>query len=60
MTREKVFSIYGNMNGHQMYHASLDPKEYDSLLRIYGFDVVLHHLEDPNCGGYAVWLAQYH
>ena len=41
-----------------MYHASLDPEEYRSLLSENGFQVLRHVVEDPACGGATVWLAQ--
>jgi len=28
------------------------------LLEKYGFKVILHHMEDPNCGDHTVFLAQ--
>lgn len=44
--------------GDALYHASLDPKEYAQLLDRYGFSVVVHRVEDPDCGGHTVWIAQ--
>jgi hypothetical protein len=40
------------------YHASLAPEEYRTLLKSAGFRVVAHTVEDPNCGGHTIWLAQ--
>jgi hypothetical protein len=37
-----------------LYHASLDPAEYRSLLDRNGFDVVSHVVEDPDCGGHTI------
>jgi SAM-dependent methyltransferase len=48
----------GNLGGEPLYHASLDPAEYRSLLDRNGFRVVSHVVEDPDCGGHTVWLAQ--
>lgn len=48
----------GEMNGHALYHASLDPKEYKRLLTGHGFDVLDHTVEDPACGDHTVWVAQ--
>ncbi|WP_213287647.1 trans-aconitate 2-methyltransferase [Bradyrhizobium sp. sGM-13] len=48
----------GNLSGERLYHASLDPAEYRSLLDQNGFRVVSHVVEDPDCGGHTVWLAQ--
>jgi SAM-dependent methyltransferase len=48
----------GELRGELLYHASLAPEEYRSLLSAHGFDVVSHRLEDPDCGGHSVWLAR--
>ncbi len=48
----------GSFEGEPLYHASLDPAEYRSLLAENGFRVVAHVVEDPNCGSHTIWLAQ--
>jgi SAM-dependent methyltransferase len=48
----------GNLGGEPLYHASLDSAEYHSLLDRNGFRVVSHVVEDPDCGGHTIWLAQ--
>ncbi len=48
----------GSYHGEPLYHASLAPEEYRTLLTANGFRVVAHIIEDPNCGGHSVWLAQ--
>jgi len=48
----------GAFAGERLYHASLDPAEYRSLLDAQGFDVAAHVVEDPACGGRTVWLAK--
>ena len=48
----------GRFGGEPLYHASLDPAEYRSLLDRNGFRVVAHVVEDPDCGGHTIWLAQ--
>jgi SAM-dependent methyltransferase len=48
----------GSFGDEALYHASLDPAEYRSLLDRNGFDVVAHVVEDPDCGGHTIWLAQ--
>ncbi|WID95266.1 methyltransferase domain-containing protein [Bosea vestrisii] len=48
----------GSFEGEPLYHASLDPAEYRSLLQENGFSVIEHVVEDPNCGGHTIWLAQ--
>jgi SAM-dependent methyltransferase len=48
----------GTYQGEPLYHASLDGAEYRALLDGYGFEVVAHMTEDPNCGHHTIWLAQ--
>ena len=48
----------GSFGDEPLYHASLDPAEYRSLLDRNGFRVVSHVVEDPDCGGHTIWLAQ--
>jgi SAM-dependent methyltransferase len=50
--------VIGSYRGEPLYHASLGEPEYRSLLDSHGFDVVSHVVEDPNCGGHTIWLAQ--
>ena len=47
-----------SFGGEPLYHGSLDPAEYRSLLDRNGFRVVSHVVEDPDCGGHTIWLAQ--
>lgn len=49
----------GEFEGEELYHASLDPKEYESLLADQGFQVIDHMANDPDCGGATVWLARF-
>ncbi len=49
----------GTFEGEPLYHASLDGQEYRHLLDRHGFDMVRHMVEDPECGGATVWLAQF-
>ena len=48
----------GDLYGEKLFHASLDAEEYEHLLRVHGFVVVLHCVEDPACGRHTVWLAR--
>lgn len=50
----------GSWFGEQLYHASLAAAEYEHLLATNGFIVKEHIVEDPQCGGHTVWLANYH
>jgi SAM-dependent methyltransferase len=48
----------GELEGDPLYHGSLDPEEYRSLLAAAGFAVIAHTVKDPACGHRTVWLAQ--
>jgi SAM-dependent methyltransferase len=48
----------GCYRGSPLYHASLAPNEYRSLLAAQGFEVIAHNAEDPDCGYHTVWLAR--
>lgn len=48
----------GRYRGEPLYHASLAPAEYREILQSHGFGVDAHVVEDPDCGGYTVWLAR--
>ena len=48
----------GAYAGEPLFHASLDPAEYRTLLAAQGFAVLVHRAEDPSCGGHTVWLAR--
>jgi SAM-dependent methyltransferase len=48
----------GSLYGEDLFHASLAPEEYESLLEAAAFRVLRFQPEDPKCGGHTVWLAQ--
>ncbi len=48
----------GDFEGEALYHASLDPAEYETLLDQHGFEVVEHVVEDPTCNQQTIWLAR--
>lgn len=48
----------GEFEGEPLYHASLDPDEYRSLLTENGFALIEHVVEDPTCGNHTIWLAR--
>ena len=48
----------GSYESESLYHASLSPEEYRTVLESYGFRVLAHAVEDPRCGRHTVWLAQ--
>jgi len=49
----------GSYCGEVLYHASLEPSEYQGLLTAHGFRVRAHVADDPDCGGHTVWLATF-
>ncbi len=49
----------GQVAGQSVYHASLDPSEYESLLNANGFRVKHFRPEDPECAGHTIWLAEF-
>jgi len=49
----------GSYRGDPLYHASLNPDEYTTLLGNIGFEVVAHAVEDwQTGGGRTVWLTR--
>ncbi|WP_421946170.1 class I SAM-dependent methyltransferase [Pedobacter sp.] len=50
---------WGENGGENMFHASLDTATYKSLLLQHGFGVINHTINDLDCGGATVWMAQY-
>ncbi len=42
-----------------LYHGSLDPAEYEDLLRRNGFVDMTRRIRDPDCGSSSVWLARF-
>ena len=50
---------WGINGGENLFHASLDPEEYKRLLRDHHFKVLKHVVNDPDCGGATIWMAEY-
>ena len=48
----------GDYRGDPLYHASLAPEEYRSLISQSGFETVDHVANDPRAGGRTVWLCR--
>jgi SAM-dependent methyltransferase len=48
----------GAYRGDPLYHASLDPSEYEALLTGTGFELIEHAVNDPAKGGRIFWLAR--
>ena len=51
--------VMGTAGGQPVYHSSLDPDDYRTLLAENGFDVLRYAPEDPGCQGHTIWLARY-
>lgn len=51
--------VWAMNGGENLFHASLDTEEYQSLLESNQFEVLTHKINDPDCGGANVWMAQY-
>ena len=49
----------GSFFGEPLYHASLDPTDYEKCLATNGFVVRAYVPEDSTCGQHTVWLATY-
>lgn len=49
----------GSYRGDPLYHASLDPSDYDTLLVSNGFELLEHRADDPAKGGRTFWMARY-
>jgi predicted TPR repeat methyltransferase len=50
---------WGAVGGEPVYHASLDPEEYRTLMGRAGFEVVDYRPDDPECDRHTVWLARF-
>jgi 2-polyprenyl-3-methyl-5-hydroxy-6-metoxy-1,4-benzoquinol methylase len=48
----------GEYRGEPLYHASLDPAEYTSLLEANDFEVTAYIAKDVSCGHHTIWLAR--
>ncbi|GEP89097.1 Methyltransferase domain-containing protein [Chitinophaga terrae (ex Kim and Jung 2007)] len=49
---------WGMNGGVNLYHGSLDKREYKALLEANDFRVLQYTEDDPECGNATVWLAQ--
>ena len=48
----------GNYRGDPLYHASLSPGEYETLINRSGFEVIEHAANDERAGGRTAWLCR--
>lgn len=50
--------VWGENGGENLFHASLDKDNYQSLLEAHQFRVLSYKEDDPECGNATVWMAQ--
>ncbi|MFD2873886.1 class I SAM-dependent methyltransferase [Mucilaginibacter ximonensis] len=50
---------WGMNGGENLFHGSLEKENYRQLLEKHNFQILGHTIEDPECGGATVWMAQY-
>ncbi|WP_316817803.1 class I SAM-dependent methyltransferase [Pedobacter nyackensis] len=50
---------WGMNGGENLFHASLSTETYKEVLEKHGFKVLKHVMDDADCGGATVWMAQY-
>ncbi len=55
---EEEDEIWSNNGGQILYHASLSTKEYKKLLSATSFKILIHKVQDSECGEATVWVAQ--
>lgn len=55
---EEEGEVWSDNGGQMLYHASLSTKEYEKLLNENSFEVLLHKIQDPECGEATVWVAR--
>ncbi|MEM9242836.1 MAG: class I SAM-dependent methyltransferase [Pseudomonadota bacterium] len=50
--------VCSDNGGYNLYHASLSSAAYKNILRESDCKLILHNVEDPNCGDATVWIAR--
>ena len=50
--------VWTDNGGEMLYHASLSIDEYRLLLQKYHFDILLHKIENPDCGNATIWVGK--
>jgi len=54
---DEAGEVVGTVEGEKVYHASLAPQEYESMLKALGFARVDMTLKDETCGHHSILLA---
>lgn len=55
---DKHGEVYGENGSENLYHASLSIQEYEDLLSQHGFKVIIHKVDDKDCGNATTWLVK--
>lgn len=50
--------VWSDNGGENLYHASLSSDEYKRILTDSDCDVLIHNINDSECGGATVWVAE--
>lgn len=50
--------VWGMNGGANLFHGSLDTRQYRLLLESNGFRILQYKEDDPECGNATVWMAQ--
>ena len=58
-TGHRAGTATGHVAGQPVFHASLDPGVYRTLLARADFEVLDYRPEDPECRGHTIWLARH-
>jgi len=57
---KELGEVWGMNGGENLFHASLNKTQYQSLLETHGFHILEYKEDDPDCGNATVWMAQLH
>lgn len=50
---------WGQIDGEKLFHGSLNTEEYQKLLTDHHFTLLIHQVNDPECGNANIWMAKY-
>lgn len=50
--------VWSENGGRDLYHASLSTDEYEKILLENNFKILVHKINDPDCGEATVWVTQ--
>lgn len=55
---KKVYKVYDKIFDWFDQHRNKDLQEYQDLLTASSFNVLVHKIEDPECGDATIWISQ--